>query len=54
MTQSTQRASIQRALKEHSEGNQREKEQSDFIIPSEPKILCLVESSCLFKNVKFV
>ena len=29
-------------LKEHSESNQREKELSDVVIPSEPKILRLV------------
>ena len=32
----------QKTLSKHSESNQREREQSDFIIPSEPKILCLV------------
>ena len=32
----------QRILKEHLERNQREREQSDFVIPSEPKILRLV------------
>ena len=32
----------QRILKEQSESNQREREQSDFVIPSEPKILRLV------------
>ena len=31
----------QRAIKE-KESNQREREQSDFVILSEPKILCLV------------
>ena len=35
--------SIQRALKEHSENNQRAREQSDFIIPSETKVLRLVK-----------
>ena len=42
--------SIKQAFREHSEGNQKVKstqrtlkEQSDFIIPLEPKILCLVE-----------
>ena len=39
-TQSTQ--STQRILNEHSESNQKEREQSDFVIPSEPKILGLV------------
>ena len=37
--------SIKQALREyseHSEINQREREQSDFVIPSEPKILRLV------------
>ena len=39
----------QRILEKHSEINQREREQSDFVIPSEPKIvfskiLCLVLS----------
>ena len=29
-------------MREHSEGTQRAREQSDFIIPSEPKILRLV------------
>ena len=49
-TQSTQRAlreylkSTQRILKEHSKSNQRERDQSDFVIPSEPKILRLVVS----------
>ena len=33
---------IQKALREQSESNQREREQSDFIIPSEPEILRLV------------
>ena len=32
----------QRILEEHSESTQRERDQSDFIIPSEPKILRLV------------
>ena len=32
----------QRTLSKHSESNQREREQSDFVIPSEPKILHLV------------
>ena len=32
----------QSILKEQSESNQREREQSDFVIPSEPKILRLV------------
>ena len=53
-SESTQRAlrmhseSTQKALreyltlKEHLERNQREREQSDFIIPSEPRILRLV------------
>ena len=42
--------SIQRALRalrkylEHSESNQRGRDQSDFVIPSEPKILRLVSS----------
>ena len=31
-----------RELREQSESNQREREQSDFVIPSEPKILRLV------------
>ena len=35
-------ASIQRTLKEQSESNQRAREQSDFVIPSEPKVLRLV------------
>ena len=34
--------STQRILNEHSESNQKEREQSDFVIPSEPKILGLV------------
>ena len=33
----------QRILKEHSESNQRGRDQSDFVIPSEPKILRLVK-----------
>ena len=46
-TQSTQKAlreyfkSTQRAFREHSE-SKRAREQSDFVIPSEPKILRLV------------
>ena len=32
----------QRILIEQSESNQRGRDQSDFVIPSEPKILCLV------------
>ena len=32
----------QKTLSKCSESNQREREQSDFVIPSEPKILCLV------------
>ncbi len=47
---SEQSESTQRILKEHSESksNQREREQSDFIMLSEPKILRLVniENSC--------
>ena len=39
-SESTQ--STQRILKEQSESNQRERDQSDFVIPSEPKILRLV------------
>ena len=35
----------QKILKKHSESTQREREQSDFIIPLEPKILCLVRPS---------
>ena len=34
--------SIQTALRQHSEGTPRAREQSDFVIPSEHKILCLV------------
>ena len=34
--------STQRALREYLKSTQREREQSDFVIPSEPKILCLV------------
>ena len=35
--------STQRAHRRHSENTSREiREQSDFVIPSEPKILCLV------------
>ena len=34
--------SNQKALREHLESTQREREQSDFVIPSEPKILLLV------------
>ena len=33
---------IQKVLRRLSEGNQREREQSDFVIPSESKILRLV------------
>ena len=33
----------QRILEKHSERNQREREQSDFVIPSEPKILHIVK-----------
>ena len=36
--------SILRAFREHSESTQRAREQSDFVIPSEPKILRLVFS----------
>ena len=50
MTQRALKASIQRALKKalrkylkgSLESNQREREQSDFVIPLEPKILPLV------------
>ena len=35
-------ASIQEALREYFKSNQREREQSEFVIPSEPKILRLV------------
>ncbi len=34
--------STQKALREYLKSNQREREQSDFVIPSEPKILRLV------------
>ena len=34
--------STQKALREYLKSNQREIEQSDFVIPSEPKILRLV------------
>ena len=39
-SESTQ--STQRILKEHSESNQRDREQSYFVIESEPKMLRLV------------
>ena len=39
-SESTQ--STQRALREYLKSNQKERDQSDFIIPSEPKILRLV------------
>ena len=34
--------SIQRVFREHSESTHRAREQSDFVMPSEPKILRLV------------
>ena len=34
--------STEKALREYLESTQREREQSDFVIPSEPKILRLV------------
>ena len=37
--------STQTALRQHSDSTQLVREQSDFIIPLEPKILCLVKSS---------
>ena len=65
MTRSTQRAlrSIQRALRQHSEGIHRAlkecsestklvREKSDFVIPSEPKILRLVTKRILVDMVK--
>ena len=43
----------QRALSKHSESNQREREQSDFVIPSEPKIIRLVFVCFTPPSVKF-
>ena len=40
-SESTKKA-LRKYLKGSLESNQREREQSDLVIPSEPKILCLV------------
>ena len=40
----------QRALKEHSESHQRAREQSDFVIPSKPKILCVILFNASLRN----
>ena len=48
-SESTQ--STQRALREYLKSTQRERDQSDFIIPSEPKILRLVKAEKILVNL---
>ncbi len=47
MTQSTQGA-----LREQLKSTQSARDQSDFVIPSEPKILCLVNFRLIFMQYK--